>query len=613
MKKVIGAIMVSLLLALAIPSFSQAPVVPFTDVPAGHWAAQALADLADAGVIEGLPGVSRYDGDRPMTRYEAAVALARLLSAVEQLPGMPASATLEQIRNLILTDPDVQARLRGPVGATGVAGTPGAPGAPGVGNGQTGPVGQPGKEGPPGPAGPAGSTGAGFTPQQVADLNRLLQEFGPEIAAIRNDVATLRTQMNDVEARIPPLRVSINGGYRFGLYGTGINLPANSGTSADHATIYGAVLTPAPGTDPDNTLAKDALKGSRFGVYLVDVNIDGAITEAVAAHATLRAITPVDVSCNPFGLGLPYNATPDSFDGQNSYFGGTTWADSVQLWDWYAKVTTSMLGNDITATAGRFSRTINQGLLIDTSAQPLTGLALDSGRGNVRFGVNGSTIDRGVSAEDPRGPQDLFGSAYLGLGQGDWNITGSYLASGVGGQTGWGLGMNGKILGRRIFGEFAQLLDDYNGNSLDDDNNGYVIGINLLENTKGLSLSAKYGDIEPNFRPALSQLRPYSAVNAYDIDWIDRPLYLSPDNVTKGFEGNISYVLGSWTAQGRVYFGDKVTNAINTDADMAWSAKLKKQITKGVAASVLYGEREVDKIISGAKLKTLRTAIEFTL
>ena len=129
-----------------------------------------------------------------------------------------------------------------------------------------------------------------------------------------------------------------------------------------------------------------------------------------------------------------------------------------------------------------------------------------------------------------------------------------------------------------------------------------------------MSLSAKYGEIEPNYRPRFSLLYPYSSVNAFDTDWVDRPLYLSPDNVTRGFEGNIACVFGNdWTVQGRVYFGDKITNAINTSADLVWSARLKKQLTKNVAASLLYGERQVDKILSGEKLRTLRAAVEFTL
>ncbi len=50
----------------------------FSDVPVGHWAYPALQKLAAAGVLEGVPPTGVYQGNRPMTRYEFAVAIARL-------------------------------------------------------------------------------------------------------------------------------------------------------------------------------------------------------------------------------------------------------------------------------------------------------------------------------------------------------------------------------------------------------------------------------------------------------------------------------------------------------------------------------------------------------
>ncbi len=50
----------------------------FSDVPVGHWAYPALQKLAAAGVLEGVPPRGEYEGNRPMTRYEFAVAIARL-------------------------------------------------------------------------------------------------------------------------------------------------------------------------------------------------------------------------------------------------------------------------------------------------------------------------------------------------------------------------------------------------------------------------------------------------------------------------------------------------------------------------------------------------------
>ena len=134
MRKWIGALMVSALLASAIPCFSQGAAAgqPFTDVPADHWAVNAVARLAKEGIIEGFPG-GKYMGNQPMTRYQVAMALARLLDKVNE------GANLDQIRNLIMTNPEIQNALRGaagpagqtgPAGAAGIQGPAGGPGQP---------------------------------------------------------------------------------------------------------------------------------------------------------------------------------------------------------------------------------------------------------------------------------------------------------------------------------------------------------------------------------------------------------------------------------------------------------------------------------------------------
>jgi len=88
------------LLALALATAAPAVVAPrlsavkaqdaaapapaeYPDVPRGHWAYDALNKLSQAGIIEGLPN-GLYAGNKAMTRYEFAVAIARLL---ERIPG----------------------------------------------------------------------------------------------------------------------------------------------------------------------------------------------------------------------------------------------------------------------------------------------------------------------------------------------------------------------------------------------------------------------------------------------------------------------------------------------------------------------------------------------
>ncbi len=72
----------------------------FQDVPRDHWAYDALQRLAAAGVIEGYPPSGDFRGQRAMTRYEFAVAIARLLN---RIPAVGAEVDLTTI-NRRLTD-----------------------------------------------------------------------------------------------------------------------------------------------------------------------------------------------------------------------------------------------------------------------------------------------------------------------------------------------------------------------------------------------------------------------------------------------------------------------------------------------------------------------------
>jgi hypothetical protein len=55
---------------------------PFADVPANHWAYDAVRQLAADGYIQGYPD-GQFKGQRPMTRYEAAVLTDRAVRSIE--------------------------------------------------------------------------------------------------------------------------------------------------------------------------------------------------------------------------------------------------------------------------------------------------------------------------------------------------------------------------------------------------------------------------------------------------------------------------------------------------------------------------------------------------
>ena len=72
----------SLVLAMAMAlgvSASAYAANPFSDVPAGHWAYDAVNKLAAEGVVDGYPD-GTYGGDKLMTRYEMAQIVAKAMA-----------------------------------------------------------------------------------------------------------------------------------------------------------------------------------------------------------------------------------------------------------------------------------------------------------------------------------------------------------------------------------------------------------------------------------------------------------------------------------------------------------------------------------------------------
>ena len=79
-KKIFIATAAIVLAAMAAPAF--AATNPFMDVPASHWAYDAVAQLASRGVVSGYPD-GTYKGPQPATRYEIASIIARALAYID--------------------------------------------------------------------------------------------------------------------------------------------------------------------------------------------------------------------------------------------------------------------------------------------------------------------------------------------------------------------------------------------------------------------------------------------------------------------------------------------------------------------------------------------------
>jgi hypothetical protein len=82
MKVFLTVLVVLAICAASLASDIDTKAQPFSDVPASHWAAPAVAQLTAEGVMKGYPD-STFRGDKPVTRYELAVALARFVEFIE--------------------------------------------------------------------------------------------------------------------------------------------------------------------------------------------------------------------------------------------------------------------------------------------------------------------------------------------------------------------------------------------------------------------------------------------------------------------------------------------------------------------------------------------------
>ncbi len=81
----------------ALPALAQT-AGPFADVPADHFAYESVEKLRNRGIVIGYPD-GTYGGRRAMTRYEFAVAIARLLDLIP--PATPPGVTAEQLQAAI--------------------------------------------------------------------------------------------------------------------------------------------------------------------------------------------------------------------------------------------------------------------------------------------------------------------------------------------------------------------------------------------------------------------------------------------------------------------------------------------------------------------------------
>jgi hypothetical protein len=91
------------LLAATLVSGALAQNTSFPDIPANHWAADAVSRIANLGIVIGFPD-GTFRGNEAFTRYQAALVISRLLDVVNQNVNSSLAMTksdIESLRNAV--------------------------------------------------------------------------------------------------------------------------------------------------------------------------------------------------------------------------------------------------------------------------------------------------------------------------------------------------------------------------------------------------------------------------------------------------------------------------------------------------------------------------------
>jgi len=607
--------------AQAQPVGAQTP--EYADVPRGHWAYEAIARLSQAGIIEGYPD-GNYYGNKPMTRYEFAVAIARLL---QKIPPPNQNPT---------TTPQV---------------------------GERGPQGLQGERGERGPAGdPAALPGDVVRTPQIAnfitrtEVNDLIaalrKEFADELARLGVRVDNLEGRVASLENRKPvPPRTTLSLGV---LHRIGNNyaidnrsnapLPGGPGRAFVNGN-NGFIGTPSdPGLPaiPGRNIGdrRDRVGATKFSYTDFELRLTDRISDRLSATAALRSLG---------------NTQEDPWAGDSEA--------SFYLREAYAVADLSdkrgILIRNLSAVLGRQRTKIAQGLLYDNDLSPTDQIQASGNIGPVKLmgfigandgastlggansfygGVRNPYLSQGAVAFlgtntgangdfDGNGTIDVgagFGGAPLqGRSEGNESLVrvsanlfrlggrpvelgATKLLAGVQDEEGYGFDLSLPILGRNIGFEWVTKQRHFNGGAVTGNDNAYNVTIPVLR-TGFLDLNAAYGAAGSGFSFfAASSANPYARTWGEAI--FDRPLALgSPMINGNGPAGGARWVAArrafdlngsvrlpvSFLRRTPVDFRWYNASAPGIDLGSVWSVGSTFSLTPGLDLEVKYGRYQV--------------------
>ncbi len=527
----------ALIAALASWAFADS----FPDVPEDHWAYDAIARLAQAGLLVGYPD-GKMHPQRAMTRYEFAMAIARILS------NLPSA---------------------GPKGERGPAGPEGPPGP----QGPAGPQGPRGPQGPPGPPGPQGPPGPSrVDEQEIAALVRALtHEFADELKKLGVDVEAVHRHVDDLQDRVEALesqkKVDIGGwiDYRIGWAG---RVEGGHGFDALSARVY----------------------------------FDYSWDESKRAYIALRcsdeyapySVTGVTIGEGPRWRSYPGN-TPEFMFGNG---GNRFWLE--EAWMRFDKPRWSLtIGRQIFSYGlGILFDNQRRGIQgLRYQRRQLFGHSLDF---DIFFG--GSSYDWMPLPNEPDN-NDEFVVMRLCYRRPGWSIAVNYKPEGVGTERDIGGDLWVHLGGdRHLYFEYARMRNHCNRPLFHGSHPPEaMMGIMDLVKAEDGWLQFYYSRVEPEFDEIYSIIHPYWEILQHDRPWNMLPWEIwlrHPPAITNlqifGIRGGTH--IGSWPIDVCYYDCSSVSvdwwdSSILDDLwfDKLWAVRTQQEIADGVTAHLTYG------------------------
>jgi hypothetical protein len=563
---------VCLAAALVIAMVAPAFAQPFSDVPPSHWAYDAIAELSSQGIVQGFPD-GTFRGNRAMTRFEMAVIVARLLARIESIQ-IPAP-------------------------------TPAAP-TPAI------------------------------TPENLQQVQRLVEEFRGELTALGVRVTAIEEELNALKAK--QSNVLFTGAYRFrqddfrepacgGGAGCGNQAGGNGNPRVFQSGDSGFPVVPR-----SRYVAKLEFDGSVApDVHLIGALLSGNGAPGSAGYAVFNSSTvgpttmdslagidnlffdwknmfgwPLDIWLGRFGgttqiaygshpvqfgpFGLLMNTTGNTWE-DSTFDSGFNVADGLRVaghWPDLLDLQTQAVYIRITGGSGGTYFSGEDAYGLDANVKIASGLRIGAYYvGNMITGSPASPAPAGSNWHlyEPSGA----GISAPGPNCNTTGITTGFqcpaLGSGWGGYAGWDV-----MQGIHLDGEYASWQDGVHGTS----DNGWQVMANLNLGTMtgwghNLSLQAGYLDYGANFYP------PYGAAEADILGNMNDTIY--PGNA-QGFVGLLSFNLTQeWVLFASAFTGNSVSpsqSEFSYAGGVRWLFSPRAAITIYTRGGSINGQEQFD-------------------